>query len=276
MLCLTIVKPIQAKAVNNKVTVHVENSGAKIIKGNEVLLTATLKNAEMKKVSFQSITKSIAKVTSAGQVIGKKAGTAKIKVTVTAVDRQKFVKTVKIYVKNQTAKNASHLEVTGLKTIAVGNKASLSYNLKKSSKIAEKPTFKSGNEAIAKVNKDGVITAKSGGTVNITVSATNEDGFTLKTKQKITVPKNKLTRSGGVNYYKGQKETWYTQKQLPGKGLKIPGRHVRKDGVICDKDGYVVVALHSGNKGKIVETSLGTGKCYDKNGTKSVDIYTNW
>lgn len=86
-----------------------------------------------------------------------------------------------------------------------------------------------------------------------------------------------LTRAGGVNNGPSGKETWYSQKQLPGGGLHIPGRHVREDGVIVDADGYVCVATPQGNKGAIVETSLGTGKVYDTNaGGDSVDIYTNW
>ena len=86
-----------------------------------------------------------------------------------------------------------------------------------------------------------------------------------------------LTRSGGVNYFKGQKETYYSEHVLPGGGLSIPGRHVADDGTVRDEKGYVVVALPSGNKGEIVETSLGLGKCYDMNaGGDSIDIYTSW
>ena len=86
-----------------------------------------------------------------------------------------------------------------------------------------------------------------------------------------------LTKSGGVNYFKGQKETYYSEHVLPGGGLNIPGRHVSDDGTIRDQEGYVVVALPSGNKGEIVETSLGLGKCYDMNaGGDSIDIYTSW
>lgn len=86
-----------------------------------------------------------------------------------------------------------------------------------------------------------------------------------------------LTRSGGVNYYNGRKETWYSEHELAGGGLNIPGRHVRDDGVICDKDGYVVVAASDTKKGTVVDTSLGAGKVYDcgcANGTN--DIYTSW
>lgn len=88
---------------------------------------------------------------------------------------------------------------------------------------------------------------------------------------------NVLTKSKGVNYFNGHKETWYSQKVLPGGGLKIPGRHVAADGTIRDKDNYICVASSDYKKGTIVETSLGTGKVYDCGcASGTIDIYTNW
>lgn len=86
-----------------------------------------------------------------------------------------------------------------------------------------------------------------------------------------------LTRSGGVNYFNGRKETWYSQRVLAGGGLKIPGRHVAEDGTIRDADGYICVAASDLPKGTIVETSLGTGKVYDTGcAAGTTDIYTDW
>lgn len=72
-----------------------------------------------------------------------------------------------------------------------------------------------------------------------------------------------LTKSKGVNYFNGHRETWYSQRVLPGGGLKIPGRHVDDRGLVCDGDGYICVASNDYSKGTIVETSLGTGRVYD-------------
>lgn len=72
-----------------------------------------------------------------------------------------------------------------------------------------------------------------------------------------------LTKSKGVNYFNGHRETWYSQRVLPGSGLKIPGRHVDERGLVCDGDGYICVASSDYSWGTIVETSLGTGKVYD-------------
>lgn len=85
-----------------------------------------------------------------------------------------------------------------------------------------------------------------------------------------------LTKSKGVNYFNGHRETWYSQKVLPGKGLKIPGRHIDSRGLVCDGDGYICIASSDYPKGTIVETSLGTGKVYDSGCAKNtIDIYTN-
>ena len=98
---------------------------------------------------------------------------------------------------------------------------------------------------------------------------------TTTTKGKVS--SNPLTKSKGVVYFNGHKETWYSQKVLPGGGLKIPGRHVDSRGLVCDGDGYICIASSDYKKGTIVETSLGTGKVYDSGcASGTIDIYCNW
>ena len=87
---------------------------------------------------------------------------------------------------------------------------------------------------------------------------------------------NKLTKSKGKILFNGHYETYYSQKVRPGKGLKIPGRHV-SGGLVRDKDEYICVATTLVEKGQTIETSLGTGKRYDTCETaNTVDIYTDW
>lgn len=87
----------------------------------------------------------------------------------------------------------------------------------------------------------------------------------------------RLTPSGGVFHGPSGKETYYSQRVLPGGGLNIPGRHVAADGTVRDADGYIVIASDVLPKGSITQTSLGTGKVYDTGvGHAGVDIYTNW
>lgn len=86
-----------------------------------------------------------------------------------------------------------------------------------------------------------------------------------------------LTRSGGVNYFNGRRETWYSQRVLPGGGLNIPGRHVAEDGTIRDADNYIVVAASDLAYGTIIETSLGTAKVYDTGcAPGTTDVYVDW
>lgn len=71
-------------------------------------------------------------------------------------------------------------------------------------------------------------------------------------------------RFQGVIRWNGYKFTYYSQRVLPGKGLRIPGRHINKDGFVADKDGYIVLS-NSAPNGTIIKTPFGYyGKVYDK------------
>lgn len=86
-----------------------------------------------------------------------------------------------------------------------------------------------------------------------------------------------LTPEKGVVYYDGHRETYYSQRVLPGGGLNIPGRHVAEDGTVRDIDGYICVASSDYPRGTIVNTSLGLGKVYDSGcASGTIDIYTDW
>ena len=123
-------------------------------------------------------------------------------------------------------------------------------------------------------NEKTDITVSSRGNVERTITATKSNN-NIKTKGSSS--SNPLTKSKGVVYYNGHRETWYSQKVLPGGGLKIPGRHVDSRGLVCDGDGYICVASSDLVKGTIVETSLGTGKVYDSGcASGTIDIYCDW
>lgn len=80
----------------------------------------------------------------------------------------------------------------------------------------------------------------------------------------------------GVINWNGYKYTWYSQKVLPGPGLRIPGRHVNKDGYVADENGYIVLA-NSAPNGTVFPTPFGyLGKVYDK-GTygNHLDVYVD-
>ena len=104
-------------------------------------------------------------------------------------------------------------------------------------------------------------------------------GYILKYSEKYETKHNRLNKRKGVVYCNGHKETYYSQKVLPGGGLKIPGRHVANDGTIRDKDGYICVAAHKNYypKGATLEISLGPAKVYDTGCAYGIiDVYVNW
>lgn len=88
-------------------------------------------------------------------------------------------------------------------------------------------------------------------------------------------PNGTLTKSGGVNYYNGSKETWYSSNQLYHRNTSQ--WTLGSDGVYRDKDGYVVVARSDMAQGSIVDTSLGKGRVLDSGCVAgTTDIYTAW
>ena len=103
----------------------------------------------------------------------------------------------------------------------------------------------------------------------------------VETKTEVVSQKSggRLTKSGGVYYYNGRKETWYSTREAAGKNTarSIPGKHADENGLIRDEDGYICVASSDLVFYTVVETSLGMAKVYDcgcSHGT--IDIYTNW
>lgn len=81
----------------------------------------------------------------------------------------------------------------------------------------------------------------------------------------------------GVIFYNGHKETYYSQRVLPGLGLNIPGRHVEADGTVRDAEGFICLASMDYPKGTVIQVSLGMGKVYDYCEISGViDVYTDW
>ena len=90
---------------------------------------------------------------------------------------------------------------------------------------------------------------------------------------------DRLSLSKGAQYYNGHKETYYSEKVLPGTSLNIPGRHVADDGTIRDGDGFISVAADPGYmpRGSVLITSLGPAKVYDSGCAYGIiDIYVSW
>lgn len=108
------------------------------------------------------------------------------------------------------------------------------------------------------------------------------DKYISKTKPKSSSKKALYTPSqfrqeGRIEWGKWE-WTWYSQKVLPGGGLKIPGRHVDENNYICDKDDYICLASSVLSKGTVIDTPFGKqGKIYDCGCAANViDVYTNF
>lgn len=87
---------------------------------------------------------------------------------------------------------------------------------------------------------------------------------------------NQFRRLGSI-HWGSRRWTWYSQRVLPGGGLKIPGRHVDENGYVCDEDNYICGASQLLSKGTIIDSPFGKKvKIYDWCDIESVDIYTNW
>ncbi len=117
------------------------------------------------------------------------------------------------------------------------------------------------------------------GTAKKAASTGVGSNITLQYSARYNVSSNPLTSFKGVVYYNGHRETYYSQKVLPGNGLNIPGRHVADDGTIRDGDGYICVAANTSymKKGTTLMTSLGPAKVYDSGcAYGTIDIYVNW
>ncbi len=105
------------------------------------------------------------------------------------------------------------------------------------------------------------------------------DHIVLKYSETYNLFSNALTSWRGAQYFDGHKETYYSERVLPGYGLRIPGRHVADDGTIRDEEGYIAVAADPAfmSRGTTLMTSLGPAKVYDTGcAYGTIDIYVNW
>jgi hypothetical protein len=85
-------------------------------------------------------------------------------------------------------------------------------------------------------------------------------------------------RRAGVLRWGGYRWTWYSERILPGHGLRIPGRHTDAAGYVRDGDGYLCLATDGLRRGTVLMTPLGEpGRVYDCGcGTATIDVYVGW
>ena len=100
---------------------------------------------------------------------------------------------------------------------------------------------------------------------------------TYATSSSVLYSANKF-KNIGVVYWNGWKWTWYSQRVLPGGGLRIPGRHVDNNGYVCDGNNYICLASSTLPYGTVINTPFGKqGKIYDTGcATDTIDVYVNF
>ena len=138
------------------------------------------------KISYKSLN-SYVSIDSKGNVKGRKAGTGKVRVTVSKKGYKKVTKTVTVKVVKRNQKvNAKNV------TVNVGKSASLGASAKTGLK------FKSSNTKVATVNSRGVVVGKKVGTAKIAVY-TKGNGTYNKASRTVTV---KVTKPAHKHSYK--------------------------------------------------------------------------
>lgn len=186
--------------------------------GKTEQLKATVKpsNATNKKVTWKSSKPSVASVSKSGKITAKAAGSATI--TVTTSDGKRTAKckvTVQAKVQNMTVKDNY-----GMARLKIKGRAKL--NLPKDYAFLANGTWETGNAAVAKVDKAGIITGVSEGVALISVSNSEGSFYVYFFITNRSIPKTKITANDIKFYVEKQLFDMNTvtlaqiQKKLPG------------------------------------------------------------
>lgn len=172
------------------------------------------------KISYKSLN-SYVSTDSKGNVKGKKAGTGKVRVTVSKKGYKKVAKTVTVKVVKRNQKVSARNV-----TVNVGKSASLGAKAKTGLR------FKSSNTRVATVNSRGVVVGKKVGTAKITVY-TKGNGTYNKASRTVTV---KVTKPAHKHSYK--------KTVIPAKTHKVEHKeegHWVEPTWVVDKEATTVV-----------------------------------
>lgn len=166
-------------------SVAIKNGGKTVTKktitltvGDKAALKVTVKPAKAKKsISFKSSRTAVAKVTSKGKITAKKAGTAKITVTVRGKNGKKKTTYMKVKVKAKPTPAPTVIAVTSVTAtvsnsqLTVGETAQITASVLPANATDKNLTYASSDENVAAVDQTGKVTAKKAGMADITVTA---------------------------------------------------------------------------------------------------------
>ncbi len=160
------VKSITVKVGNSNVTKKTKS----LYVGTKATLKVTTNPGTAKKsVAFKSGNSAVAAVSKKGVVTAKKAGSAKITVTVTGKDDKKKSTYVNIKVKNRAVKKVT-LDVTEA-TLSIGETKTLKATVTPTNATNKTVTWSSSKTAVATVSSTGVVKAVKEGTAIITAKS---------------------------------------------------------------------------------------------------------
>ncbi len=160
------VKSITVKIGNSNVTKKTKT----LYVGTKATLKVTTNPSSAKKsVAYKSSKKAVAAVSSKGVVTAKKAGSAKITVTVTGKDKKKKSTYVNIKVKNRAVKKVT-LDATEA-TLNIGETKTLKATVTPSNATNKTVSWSSSKTSVATVSSTGEVKAVKEGTALITATA---------------------------------------------------------------------------------------------------------
>ena len=265
----TITKKASANVPVTGVTVTGANTATA---GDTVTLTATVTpaNATDKSVTWSTSDAAVATVNANGVVTTKKAG----KVTITATsngDKTKFG-SIEITVSAATVPVTS-VTVAGDAAMTVDGEQTLTATVAPADATDKTVTWKSSDESVATVDKDGVVTAKKAGTVTITATAGGVSGtlhitVTAKPVETVPVTSVEVTVEAGTTVSVG-KTLQATATVKPGNATNKKVTWKSSDESIATVDANGVITAKKA--GKVVITATSTDGT-DKSGNVEITV----
>ena len=252
-------------------SVTVAGDAAMTVDGEQTL-TATVApaNATDKTVTWKSSDATVATVDANGKVVAKKAGEVVITATVGGVSG-----TLKITVSDKapTVIPVQSVTVTGKQELVEGASTTLTATVAPADATDKTVTWKSSDESVATVDKDGVVTAKKAGTVTITATAGGVSGtlhitVTAKPVETVPVTSVEVTVEAGTTVSVG-KTLQATATVKPGNATNKKVTWKSSDESIATVDANGVITAKKA--GKVVITATSTDGT-DKSGNVEITV----
>ena len=252
-------------------SVTVAGDAAMTVDGEQTL-TATVAPADAtdKTVTWKSSDATVATVDANGKVVAKKAGEVTITATAGGVSG-----TLKITVSDKapTVIPVQSVTVTGKQELVEGASTTLTATVAPADATDKTVTWKSSDESVATVDKDGVVTAKKAGTVTITATAGGVSGtlhitVTAKPVETVPVTSVEVTVEAGTTVSVG-KTLQATATVKPGNATNKKVTWKSSDESIATVDANGVITAKKA--GKVVITATSTDGT-DKSGSVEITV----